>query len=493
MVKIKSELKKEQLDLLRVANHTGFFRDKFVWDTLEKEVIPKIMKVKCELDFFDKGVPFKELKLQQPLSVLVIGCSSGCEVYSIGIVLKEMNISCVIDAIDVDAQRIEEAKKGVFDADQLVGVSSKRQKQFFNKIGNQHQIKKDLFNINFVAVDAFNFLAETKLDEFKASVAKHCYDLVFCRNVFHYYDAKGATELLNQILNCTSLNGYLVFGTDDSVPNHQDIKLEYVSERIFRAFGESIIGHSEKTYKKAQDNWYATRVFTGVFEEQICENKIVGIGSAGLNIIGALKKQTPKNFSLIGADTNICPLLIASNYPWICFGRKLIRGFGCGGSIKVAQEMIKEGIHELTDFIQLNKTKKLFIVTGGGGATGMISTEALANEAHNRGIPVCVVITKPFALEKIRVEKFDKLIGGLVKKANLTIVLELENLKDKKTDAVSSDLFRKADELVSWIVVALIENKINIADYSKEQARIEFINNEVFIKIKETKILVPSN
>ena len=425
-------------DLLRVANHTGFFRDSFVWDTLKKKIIPGLNK---------------------PIDVLIVGCSSGCEAYSIGIILSEMKVPYTIDAIDVDPKRIEEAKKGIFDSTQMMGVSPKRRKEFFVKKGTQYQIKKDLFKINFVAINAFDFLAETKIDGLlKEKSFKHNYDLVFCRNVLHYFDTKKTYELVNSMVNCLGVRGYLVFGTDDPIPKHPDIKLEYISERIFQVFSEPIKNYLELPYKTASNNWYATRVYNGHPNKLLFENKIIGIGGTGVNILRILQTDPPKNHSLIGADTCICPLLIAGKHIWICFGRKVTHGLGCGGSVKVAQEMLKEGLGEITEFIELNSTKKLFIIVGGGGATGTPTTLALIKQAKKRGIPVCVVITKPLELEKKRLLIYAEFISQIEKIANQTIIIDLQELQNKNPNISTGDIFPLANQKVIETINKITSN-----------------------------------
>jgi len=103
-------LSKEQLS---VANHSGFFRDLFVWKTLKKEIIPKLIICRNSWQFFGKNKKFKQIKLNEPLKILVVGCSSGDEAYSVGIIFNELGFPCEIDAVDLDKKRIDEAKAGV--------------------------------------------------------------------------------------------------------------------------------------------------------------------------------------------------------------------------------------------------------------------------------------------------------------------------------------------------------------------------------------------
>jgi two-component system, chemotaxis family, CheB/CheR fusion protein len=110
-------------ELLSVANSTCFFRDCFVWNTLKDEVLPQFVGD-------PKWFCVDESRYCKPVRVLVVGCSSGCEAYSVGILFSEFGLPVEIDAIDFDEERIIEARKGIYFGNELMNVSGKRLKKF---------------------------------------------------------------------------------------------------------------------------------------------------------------------------------------------------------------------------------------------------------------------------------------------------------------------------------------------------------------------------
>jgi two-component system, chemotaxis family, CheB/CheR fusion protein len=112
----------------RTLGNSGFFRNPEAWNKLKETVIP--------------GANFK---------AWVPACSTGEEAYSLAIVFKEMNIQSQIIATDIDGNRIETAKRGLYP--ELIGdprfinyagVSPERLKRFFNKTVDGYQVKPDL-------------------------------------------------------------------------------------------------------------------------------------------------------------------------------------------------------------------------------------------------------------------------------------------------------------------------------------------------------------
>jgi len=483
-------LSKEQLS---VANHSGFFRDPFVWKTLKKEVIPKLVIRRGKWGFFNEK-KFKQVKLTEPLKVLVVGCSSGDEAYSVGIIFNELGLPCQIDAVDLDKKRINEAKAGVFDKSHLIFVSQSRLKKFFEKNKEFFKIKKDLFNIDFQVADVLEFLEETTTpDEFSNTWIKQNYDLIFCRNVLFYFNQKEAESLIKKIVNCTRMSGFIVFGTDDPLPSHPDLSMTCISERIFQVYANPIKHYPSKAFSLSGDNWYHSRKYTEKEPALTAETKIVGVGGAGIITSKFIaEKAIPKNALLLAAGTNICPLIIAAgNLPWICFGRKIACGMGCGGSTKFAEAVFRESQKELEEFIDLKNTKTLFLIAGFGGGTGTVTATRLAETAKKQGVTVCSIITKPLNLENRRLKAFNKYYPQITKNSNLTCLLKLEEISQeaKKNGQGIIESFKISEKIIYEIFMHLNQNQ-RISQYNKKLIKIKIRPNKVYFNLngKEHKI-----
>ena len=78
----------------------------------------------------------------------VPGCSTGEEVYSLAIVLREamdeaqVNPRVQIFGTDIDAEAIDMARNGRYPAHLMAGLSPERLKRFFVREGNIVRVKK---------------------------------------------------------------------------------------------------------------------------------------------------------------------------------------------------------------------------------------------------------------------------------------------------------------------------------------------------------------
>ena len=468
---------------LSEANRTGFFRDHFVWETLKKEVIPRVVVSQEPNQHFVEGKEFGQVKLKEPLKALVVGCSSGDEAYSLGIVLSELGLPFHIDAVDIDAKRIKEAKEGVFDGSHLQFVSKERLQKFFEKRGNYHKIKKNIFDIDFFARDVFDFLGKAEKTSDPWANKRGCYSIALCRNVLYYFDGKKSRELVGEIKKALHFNGSIVFGTDDPIPSDNELECTNISEKIFL-----------RKHKPFLHGPYES----GAYKEIAV--KLAGCGGTGVNVVNRLSsyleeprfKEALKGVVPIAIDTNICQIALSNDdLLGICFGRSVALAFGTGGSTKLAEAAFTIGQKELEEFIGLDKTSELYIIAGFGGGTGTVTATRLAEKAKKQGIAVCSIITKPFELElrKLqRLKNFDEYYPKIVENSNLYLLLDLQELLENvKPDTNIQDCFKIADEVIMWTIVAIKENIASLKQYDKKQAKIVIEQEKLLLEIDEKK------
>lgn len=181
---------------------TNFFRDPKAFEALSR-------KLKAMLA--DKPNDYS-------VRVWVPGCSSGEEVYSIGMVLRECmaklkkRFKVQIFGADIDADAIDTARAGVYPAAIAKGVGPARLARFFLQQGDGYQINKE---IREMAVFSVQDLAKdppfTKLD------------LLSCRNVFIYLDAELQKKLLRLFHYALRPQGILFLGSSESIANYGDL------------------------------------------------------------------------------------------------------------------------------------------------------------------------------------------------------------------------------------------------------------------------------
>ncbi|OOV12985.1 protein-glutamate O-methyltransferase CheR [Flavobacterium sp. LM4] len=195
-VRYDSDYFKHMVDEITV-NVTEMFRDPFFYTVIRNQILP-LLGTK----------PF--------IRIWHAGCSSGEEVYSMAILLKEAGIlnKSLIYATDINAKVLETAKKGIFPLRMMKEYSenyrySGGKEDFSSYYIANYGIAK--FNDELAQKMVFsqhNLVSDTSFNEF---------DLIFCRNVLIYFDndlQKRAISLFDESL---SVLGFLALGTKETI------------------------------------------------------------------------------------------------------------------------------------------------------------------------------------------------------------------------------------------------------------------------------------
>lgn len=185
------------LDDLTV-NTTEFFRDPPFWRMLREEIIPSI-----------------RLNNRQ-FRIMHAGCSSGEEVLSMAIVLKELGIydDVALTATDIDTVILEKARKGAYTLKNM-----ELNERNYIRFEGKHELKKYYSEVNGKAVfhpDLHKNVTFKKYDLVTGDVFNK-FDLVLCRNVMIYFNQKLQNEVLKKLHASLFTYGYLCIGNKESV------------------------------------------------------------------------------------------------------------------------------------------------------------------------------------------------------------------------------------------------------------------------------------
>ncbi|HYF67140.1 MAG TPA: protein-glutamate O-methyltransferase CheR [Ohtaekwangia sp.] len=211
----------EFLDELTV-NVTEMFRDPSFWRIMREEIVPSIM------------LNHKQFKIWHA------GCSSGEEVISMAIMLKEMGIlhDVSIIATDLDLNILDKAKMATYpiknmelnEKNYIRFQGTGNFKDYYREEnGNAVFDKELLMNVSFrrhdlVLGDVFNK-----------------FDMVLCRNVMIYFNQTLQNEVLKKFHESLFKYGYLAIGSKESL-----IWCDYANRFI-------VVNNEEKIYKKIKD------------------------------------------------------------------------------------------------------------------------------------------------------------------------------------------------------------------------------------------------
>lgn len=211
----------EFLDEVTV-NVTELFRDPSFWRLLRDEIIPAIL------------LNNKEFR------ILHAGCSSGEEVVSMSILLKEMGIAnnVTITATDIDPCILEKAVAATYPMKNME-LNEKNYIRFQGKgkISDYYQEDK--------AGAAFNrdLLKNVTFKRFDLVTGEvfNKFDLILCRNVMIYFNQALQNEVLKKFHASLFKFGYLAIGTKESL-----MWCEFANRFI-------CVNQEEKIYRKIKD------------------------------------------------------------------------------------------------------------------------------------------------------------------------------------------------------------------------------------------------
>src|SRR5262252_8923456 len=182
---------------------TAFFRDPDVCKSLKGLVFPGILK--------DRPATL-------PLRIWVPGCSTGEEVYSIGISLFEAlhaagtNPPVQIFATDVSETAIEKARAGIYLESAVADVSPERLKRYFLKIEGGYQISKSIRDVCVFARQ--NITSDPPFSNL---------DLISCRNLLIYLEPVLQKRVVPIFHYALRPLGFLLLGSAETISGFGDL------------------------------------------------------------------------------------------------------------------------------------------------------------------------------------------------------------------------------------------------------------------------------
>jgi cell division protein FtsZ len=183
---------------------------------------------------------------------------------------------------------------------------------------------------------------------------------------------------------------------------------------------------------------------------------VMGLGGAGCNIITWIAEKGMAGGRIIAANTDINHLAMMSKADkLILLGKKLCKGYGCGGSPEMGKEATRENLPEIR--ADLQDVNLLFLVAGLGGGTGSGAIPVIAGVARELGILTIACVTIPFKIETVRRDKAREAINALAEICDSTIVIDNSKLSEIAGDLPLKDALAVANALVGDFVRNITE------------------------------------
>jgi chemotaxis protein methyltransferase CheR len=215
-------LKRKIVDEI-TTNETLFFRDSSPFDLLRFKIVPEIIDRRARSS------------VAVPIRIWSAACSTGQEIYSIAIVLKELlgklsayNIRLL--ATDISDQAVARASEGIFSQVEIArGLTDTAREKSFQPHARGWKIRDEIRGM-------VSFRKLNLMEDF-TSVGK--FDIVFCRNVAIYFNEQDKISLFKRIEQRMEPDGYLVIGSMESL---SAISPQFESKRHLRSVFYQIKG-----------------------------------------------------------------------------------------------------------------------------------------------------------------------------------------------------------------------------------------------------------
>jgi len=175
-----------------------------------------------------------------PLRVLSLACAGGEEPYSIAMVLSDLGLpTCrfLIDALDISAQRLAIARRGVYSLNAFRGPEHHYRARYFCEQPEGYELAS--------AIRAkVRFLQANILDP-RLLEGTPPYDVLFCRNLLIYLGAPARASVMSAIDRLLATDGALVIGHADGLEwSGAEVKFTAVSDPGCFAYRRTARGHA---------------------------------------------------------------------------------------------------------------------------------------------------------------------------------------------------------------------------------------------------------
>lgn len=209
------------LDGLCYVTVTRFYRDKRVFEQLEKQLLPQLAQ-----QAMDSG--------RRELRIGCLGCASGEEPYTLSILWQQElqarypALQLKILATDFNAQLLQRAKQACYPAMTIKNIPTAWKDKVLR-----------LENDSYCLRPEYQAVVEFMHQDVREDLPPGPFDMLLCRNlVFTYYTAELQKRLLMEMVGLLCKKGVLLIGVHESLPAEAS-GFQTVSKRlgIYRYLG----------------------------------------------------------------------------------------------------------------------------------------------------------------------------------------------------------------------------------------------------------------
>lgn len=178
-------------------------------------------------------------KQKKSINIWSVGCSTGEEPYSIGLMIEELvlllglELYYGITATDISLPSLATAREGVYSEARLHGLSDLQRNLYFDSESNEkYRVKASVKEkICFARVNLLD-LEVSPIDRV---------DVVFCQNVLIYFQQQRKYEIVKNLANSLEPGGLMVLGLGDIT--------DWLPENLRRVKAPGVLAFTRKIQK----------------------------------------------------------------------------------------------------------------------------------------------------------------------------------------------------------------------------------------------------
>lgn len=185
----------------RITTHeTYLFREDYQLEAFREEILPELARKHAR---------------RKRLLVWSAGCSTGEEVYTIAILLRESRLFddwlLRVVGSDISRQVVAQARRGAYGLSSFRTTNQHHQSKYFREQDGKFHVRDDIRAM--CSFGQLNLLSTERFD-----VLGRC-DAIFCRNVLMYLSNDARHRIVEAFYDTLNPGGYLLLGHSESLLN----------------------------------------------------------------------------------------------------------------------------------------------------------------------------------------------------------------------------------------------------------------------------------
>lgn len=216
-------LNSRQIEVLSdhlTVGETYFFRERAVFNALQQHIFPKLIESRRQTGKY--------------LRIWSAGCSTGEEPYSLAILVQQMipdfkQWNILILGTDINARALKKASSGIYSNWSFRDAPAGFRDRYF------HARADGKFEILPHVRDMVTFRYLNLADDAHASIPiyTNAIDIIFCRNILMYFEAKLATKVINRHYDALTERGWLIVSPSEmSQASSKQFSMTYFPDAI---------------------------------------------------------------------------------------------------------------------------------------------------------------------------------------------------------------------------------------------------------------------